>query len=110
MKIVALEQISYEAFAAQVKASFRVRVAENDPMELELSEATEPRVAKSGGTKNLAYENFALNFTGPANRLLPQGMYWFESEELERFELFIVPVGRDPKGTYYQATFNRLVP
>jgi len=107
---VPLEQLSHEAFAAQVKTSFRVRVAENESVILLLAEATATRIAKTGGARNVAYENFSLNFTGPMNRLLSQGTYLFESEKLGAFELFIVPVGRDQNGTYYQATFNRLVP
>lgn len=107
--MVPLEQLSYESFAGLVKTNLRVWIDAHDSLDLELSEITPPRVSSVGGTSSLAYENFALVFLGPAGRLLPQQIYLFESAQIGRFELFIVPVSRDQNGTRYQATFNRLV-
>ena len=107
--MVPLEQLSFESFAGLVKTGFRVWIDARDSLALELSEITPPRVSSTGGTNPLTYENFALVFLGPADRLLPQRIYLFESAPIGRFELFIVPVSRDPNGIRYQATFNRLV-
>lgn len=109
MNRVPLEQLSFESFAGLAKTNFRVWVSDDDALDLELSEITPPRVVSTGGTNGPKYENFALMFRGPANRLLAQRIYLFESAQIGRFELFIVPVGRDQNGSQYQATFNRRV-
>jgi len=109
MNTVPLEQMGFQYFASLVKTRFRVWIDAHDSIDLELSEITPPRVSSTGGARNLTYENFALEFLGPAEPVLTQRIYWFESAPIGRFELFIVPVGRDPSGTRYQATFNRLV-
>jgi hypothetical protein len=109
MDRVPLEQLSFESFAGLVKTNFRVWINDQEALELELSEITPPRVASTGGANGPKYENFALIFRGPADRLLAQRIYLFESARIGRFELFIVPIGRDQNGTQYQATFNRRV-
>lgn len=103
-----LEQLTYEDFFKAIKSKFRVWIDSQNSLELELSEVTTPRISTAGGAK-AAYENFALNFDGPADKLLPQRIYCFESTALGRFELFIVPVGCSPRTAQYQATFNRLL-
>jgi hypothetical protein len=109
MNAVPLDQLNFEVFAKLVKTRFHVWMDAQNTLDLELSEITPPRVVSTAGAKHLAYENFALVFLGPADRLLPQQMFWFESAAIGRFELFIVPISRDQNGTRYQATFNRLV-
>jgi hypothetical protein len=109
MKTVPLEQLKFDSFAGLVKTKFRVWTDAQDSLDLELCDITPPRVSSTGGARSLTYENFTLEFLGPADRLLPQRMYWFESAPIGRFELFIVPVGRDQNGARYHATFNRLV-
>ena len=109
MNTVPLEQLNFESFAGLVKTKFRVRVDGQDSVELELAEVTPARVSAPGGANTAKYEHFSLIFLGPVDRILQQRIYCFESASLGRFELFIVPVGRDQNGTWYQATFNRLV-
>ena len=48
--------------------------------------------------------SFRLEYLGPPEPLLPQSTYGFE-EGGERFEIFIVPVGREPDGIRYEAIF-----
>ncbi len=109
MKTARLEQLGFEALARLVKTKFRVWVGAGDALELELYEATPPRTTPTGGGKEAVYESFSLLFLGPADRLLPQRIYTFECEPLGRFDLFIVPIGRDQNGVRYEAAFNRLV-
>jgi hypothetical protein len=109
MKMVPLEKLAFESFAGLVKTTFRVWIDAQDSLELGLSEITPRRVTSIGGKKAQAYENFTLVFLGPVNRLLSQRIYLFESAQLGRFELFIVPVGRNESHTHYEAIFNRLV-
>jgi hypothetical protein len=102
MKTVPLEQLGFESFAGLVKTGFRVWVNAQDSLVMELCAITPPRVPSAGGPNGGTYENFTLEFRGPAERLLPQRIYWFESDPIGRFELFIVPVGRDADGTRYR--------
>ena len=51
-------------------------------------------------------ECFVIKFKGP--RPLKQNTYRIEHDVLGKFELFLVPAGRDRKGSYYQAVINRL--
>ena len=108
MNMVRLEELSYEALSKLVNTRFRVWVGQEDAVELELCEATPPRIALAGGTNQKAYESFSLFFRGPTDHVLAQRIYAFDCERLGRFELFIVPVGRDQRGTKYEAAFNRL--
>jgi hypothetical protein len=39
---------------------------------------------------------------------LQQGMYELQHAHLGTLELFLVPVGQDHTGLYYEAVFNRL--
>lgn len=52
-------------------------------------------------------EAFSLIFAGPATSF-GQGTYTVDHQNLRRFTLFVVPVGKRPDGQDYQAVFNRL--
>jgi hypothetical protein len=109
MKAVSLEQLGFESFAGLVKTKFRVWTGLGVALELELAAVIPSPTAVPGGTDGLPYEQFTLYFLGPADRLLPQRIYWFEAAPLGRFEMFLVPVGHDPTGFRYEAVFNRSV-
>lgn len=47
---------------------------------------------------------FRLEFVGPAEEMLPQGIYTFLFGD-EPFELFIVPLGQSRRGAHYEALF-----
>jgi hypothetical protein len=51
-------------------------------------------------------ECFVIKFKGA--QPLAQNRYRIEHQKLGRFELFLVPAGRNRKGFYYQAVINRL--
>jgi len=109
MDATPLDQLTCAAFTALVKTPFRVLLDLENSIELELAEVTPSRILTPAGAMRDTYENFALLFRGPADRALPQRTYAFESAVLGRFDLFIVPVGRDAGGMHYQATFNRVI-
>lgn len=52
-------------------------------------------------------ECFSVMFRGPQEPVLAQATYRFERGG-EASHIFIVPVGRDERGTRYEAVFNRL--
>ena len=49
---------------------------------------------------------FALVFRGPTTPLLPQATYAMEHRDWGRFEIFLVPIGKDERGVRYQAIFS----
>jgi len=59
-------------------------------------------IAYEGGRKTA----FSLLFRGPADQQLPQDTYALELQELGPLTLFLVPVGQDRKGIYYESVFN----
>src|SRR5664279_3085380 len=102
MKTAQLEQLGFESLARLVKTRFRVWVGSDEALELELYEAPPPRLTPAGGGAVAVYESFSLLFLGPADRVLPQQSYPFECESVGRFDLFIVPIGRDQNGVRYE--------
>jgi hypothetical protein len=56
-----------------------------------------PKSGRDGGS-------FRLEFMGPANPMLGQGVFPFVIDR-EKFAIFIVPLGRDQRGVRYEAIF-----
>jgi len=67
------------------------------PVVLETAQAL-PRSMREAGA-------FRLEWRGPAEPILAQAIYRFRRGE-QLFDMFIVPVGRDARGTLYEAIFN----
>jgi len=109
---VPADQLTFEWFSAALKTRFRVHAGPSGDFELELVEAA-IAPSKAGGRSPggaVKLEGFSLIFTGPGDRLLPQGTYRFEHDRQGWFDLFMVPVGRGPDTIRYQVVFNRLIP
>lgn len=66
-------------------------------------------VAHDPGKPSTAVEQFSLLFHGPDHPLLSQGTYQFEHPQMGAFEMFIVPIGREPGRLIYEAVFSRLL-
>jgi predicted deacetylase len=84
-----------------LKKKFQVQVDENTAVELELTGISELK-------QYPRQEEFALEFRGPANMFLGQGIRFFKHEQMGQFEIFIVPIRQDNQGLYYEAVFNRV--
>jgi hypothetical protein len=54
------------------------------------------------------YEQFSLLFRGDKSKTHEQGTYAMEHDSMGAFDLFLTPVERNDRGTFYQAVFNRL--
>jgi hypothetical protein len=54
-------------------------------------------------------EQFSLRFRGDRASIYPQRIYAVKHASIGEFELFLVPVGRDDSGTFYEAVFNRFI-
>lgn len=52
-------------------------------------------------------EQFSLRFRGERAQIFPQRIYVLKHNAIGEFELFLVPIGRDNTGTFYEAVFNR---
>ena len=93
--------LTHEAFTQHANTKFQVMLDENTAVELELVGVSELKL-------HPRQEEFSLEFRGPLNMFLGQGLRNFEHEQMGKFELFIVPVEQDAQGFYYEAVFNRL--
>lgn len=54
-------------------------------------------------------EQFSLRFRGDRDWIYPQRIYAMNHDSIGDFELFLVPIGRDESGTFYEAVFNRVI-
>jgi len=107
---VSLGDVSFGALAAQINSRFLVRDANGAVQALELVEA-ELASGNGGFTSDEGVESFSLQFRGDATRPLEQNTYIFEHPGIGRFEMFIVPIGREDRmGCCYEAIFNRPPP
>ncbi|HYJ53615.1 MAG TPA: hypothetical protein VEW04_10640 [Allosphingosinicella sp.] len=89
--------ITVADFAARVGKSFAVPVR-GHRLDMRLDAAQElPGSSRTGG-------GFRLEFIGPADPILAQGIFPFEIAR-DRYEIFIVPIARDQAGTRYEAVF-----
>ncbi|HEY6243181.1 MAG TPA: hypothetical protein VIX17_04510 [Pyrinomonadaceae bacterium] len=93
--------LTHEAFTQHANTKFQVPIDENTAVELELVDVSELKLYPR-------QEEFSLEFRGPLNMFLGQGVRNFQHEQMGNFELFIVPVQQDAEGFYYEAVFNRI--
>ena len=79
-----------------------------EPHEIVFTDGTIPIVLeKAQGLPRSLRESgaFRLEWRGPVDPILVQAIYRFRRGEQE-FDMFIVPIGRDERGTLYEAIFN----
>jgi len=93
--------LTHEEFSKNANTKFRVQVDENTQVELDLIKVSELKLYPQ-------QEEFTLEFRGPVDMFLGQGVRDFTHDQMGQFELFIVPIKQDQQGFYYEAVFNRL--
>jgi hypothetical protein len=93
--------LDHETFSKYLNTKFRITRGESLAVETELSKVSE--LQRTG-----RQERFAINFRGPREPLLNQGIHTFDHDQMGAFKLFIVPIQQDEGGTLYEVTFNRL--
>ena len=96
------EKLSKNSFSKSLNTSFRLHTDADENFEFELIELQD-------GYSTPGQEQFSIKFRGPCNLDLPQKTYLMEHDHIGTFDLFIVPIGRDKTGSYYEAIFNRLI-
>ncbi|MEO8164152.1 MAG: hypothetical protein ABI619_02035 [Betaproteobacteria bacterium] len=98
-----LGQLSHGLFLELLNSKFSIKGFTAEPIELELIEVSKLQQSRR-------QEAFSIQFRGPASPLLAQRCYPLEHPKLGSSELFLVPIGQDSQGVYYEAVFNRLIP
>lgn len=93
--------LTHETFTQNANTKFQVLVEENATVELDLVQVSEIKLHPQ-------QEEFSLEFRGPLDMFLGQGLRNFTHEQMGEFELFIVPVRQEADGFYYEAVFNRI--
>jgi Domain of unknown function (DUF6916) len=96
-----LDELTRDTFARWLNTHFRVEAHGASALTLELIEVGELRSTPGS-------ESFSIVFRGPADAFLPQAIYQFHHDAIGAFELFVVPIGKDTDGFYYEAVFNRM--
>ena len=107
-----LDQLTQEFFAPYLQQSWRVWLNPTEWLEMTLIEIRpiprppfRPPWPMAAEPVNRA--PFALLFRGPVQFALPQRIYHFETRDSHSVgDLFIVPIGMDGHGRYYEAVFN----
>lgn len=93
--------LTHDEFSKHANTKFQVQVNENTQVELELITVSE--------LKEYPQQlEFTLEFRGPSDMFLGQGVRNFKHDQMGQFELFIVPIKQDQQGFYYEAIFNNL--
>lgn len=88
---------TFADFSGRIGKPAEVHVAGHRlPVKLDAAQEL-PGAVREGGA-------FRLEFVGPRNPVLGQGIFPFHFGA-ERFELFIVPIGVDARGARYEALF-----
>lgn len=97
-----LQDLTPASFEAHQGTPFRIDYGGAAPLEAVLQEVK--RHEPHPGTRP---EPFSVYFRGPSRPVLPQQIYRVTHEEMETLEIFLVPVGPDPKlgGMLYEAVF-----
>ena len=93
--------LTHEEFSKHANTKFQAQVDENTQAELDLIAISELKLYPR-------QEEFTLEFRGPLDMFLGQGIRNFSHEQMGQFELFIVPIKQDEQGFYYEAIFNRI--
>jgi hypothetical protein len=86
-------------FTEQLNTTFEINFTPDIVKDAELIQ-----VSNLEGTGN--YESFSITFLVPEDCPIYQQIYPIDHAEMGNLELFLVPSGKDEKGTTYVSVFN----
>ena len=92
------------SFAAHLNSPFIIKSKRSRAAEIKLIKVSDAGPVPD--RPSAGRECFALLFVG--HQTFQQDVYTFEHASLGKFDLLLVPVGKDKKGSYYEALINRL--
>ena len=98
-----LETFTIDTFKPHVGQPFRVIVDDTHQMVTLLSDVS-PWGHPEGASRPRM--PFSLTFHARPDAVIPQQTYRIESEALEPFDCFLVPIGPDAGGMRYEAVFT----
>ncbi|MFL6197051.1 MAG: DUF6916 family protein [Thermoanaerobaculia bacterium] len=98
-----LQDLTPASFEAQLGTVFHIHSGDAGPLGVKLHEVK--RHERHPGPRS---EPFSVYFLGALRPILLQGIYRVEHAAMGTMEIFLVPVGPDPKGQgmVYEAVFN----
>jgi hypothetical protein len=98
-----LQDLTPASFEAHQGTTFRIDYGSGAPLEVVLHQ-----VRRHEPHPGARAEPFSAYFLGPRAPVLPQKIYKVEHGPMGTLELFLVPIGPDPKagGMLYEAVFN----
>ncbi len=94
--------LTKETFRQNLNSRFWLTAEAAEPYAVDLVEVAD-------GYSTPKQEQFSLRFRGDPASIYPQRIYAVKHDSIGEFELFLVPVGRDDSGTFYEAVFNRFI-
>ncbi|HSS51114.1 MAG TPA: hypothetical protein VLX28_19405 [Thermoanaerobaculia bacterium] len=98
-----LQDLTPASFEAHQGTQFRIEAGNGATVDVVLQQVR--RHEPHPGPRS---EPFSAYFLGPRNPVLPQQIYRVTHDPLGALDLFLVPIGPDPKlgGMLYEAVFN----
>jgi hypothetical protein len=94
--------LNFETFAPRTNETFSIELA-GSWIDVTLVQAVKLPVRAFPGIRR---DPFRLLFKCPKLTILPQNTYSIRNATMGKFDIFIVPVGRDRDGIVYEAVFN----
>jgi hypothetical protein len=98
-----LQDLTPASFEAHQGTPFHIDYGAGAPLEVVLQE-----VKRHEPHPGARPEPFSVYFRGPRTPVLQQQIYRLAHDQMPALEIFLVPVGPDPKvgGMLYEAVFN----
>jgi hypothetical protein len=96
-----LDKVNRSQFAEFLDQDFEIVVKGAARLNVRLTEVRSLGAARAGGR-----EPFALEFRADASVRLPQRIYAVSHGQLGTMEIFLVQIGADSAGAYFEAVFT----
>lgn len=104
-----MQELSFELFEPLVGSTFQIMVQGQPSLDLKLASVEDMTVEDLLRDPSIRSQPFSLIFDGPMTPVAPQAIYELNHDQLEKLNLFLVPIGPDRKTRQvmqYQAIFN----
>jgi hypothetical protein len=99
--VLKLDKADHAQFAEFVDQDFEIDLKDTARLKARLVEVRSLGAARAGSP-----EPFALEFRADASVRLPQQIYAVSHRQLGTMEIFLVQIGADSTGAYFEAVFN----
>jgi hypothetical protein len=102
-----LDYFTVEAFAPRIGETFRLLLEDRPTIDVVLVKAAEmplPGWQTDGFARRR--QPYVLQFVGPSDDSVQQGIHRLEHDDLRVLEIFLAPVDRSDDGVIYEAVFS----